>query len=52
MRTVAVVTLLTGTLMAISGVPVIAAVSTTQHLPAAACNAGTMNAHERVPETT
>ena len=52
MRTVAVATLLTGTLMAISGVPVIAAVSTTQHLPVAVCNAGTMNAHERVPETT
>jgi hypothetical protein len=27
-------------------------VSTTQHLPAAACNQGTMNAHENVPETT
>jgi hypothetical protein len=29
-----------------------AAVSPTQHLPSAACNAGTMNAHESVPETT
>ena len=29
-----------------------AQVSTTQHLPAAACNSGTMNAHENVPETT
>lgn len=27
-------------------------VSTTQHLPAAACNAGTLNAHSHVPETT
>lgn len=27
-------------------------VSTTQHLPPAACNAGTMNAHESVPEQT
>jgi hypothetical protein len=27
-------------------------VSTTQTLPAAACNQGTMNAHENVPETT
>ena len=32
--------------------PVAADVSTTQHLPAAACNAGTMNAHESVPEET
>ena len=32
--------------------PIGAAVSTTQHLPAAACNHGTMNAHESVPETT
>ena len=27
-------------------------VSPTQHLPSAACNSGTMNAHESVPETT
>jgi len=27
-------------------------VSTTQHQPAAACNSGTQNAHESVPETT
>ncbi len=27
-------------------------VSTTQPLPAAACNQGTMNAHESAPETT
>jgi hypothetical protein len=27
-------------------------VSTTQHLPAAACNSGTQNAHESVPENT
>ena len=32
--------------------PAFADVSPTQHLPAAACNAGTMNAHSRVPETT
>jgi hypothetical protein len=30
----------------------IADVSTTQHLPAAACNTGTENAHSNVPETT
>jgi len=32
--------------------PAAADVSTTQQLPAAACNAGTMNAHESIPETT
>jgi len=32
--------------------PGLADVATTQTLPAAACNAGTMNAHERIPETT
>jgi hypothetical protein len=32
--------------------PAWADVSTTQHLPSAACNQGTMNAHENVPETT
>jgi len=29
-----------------------AEVSTTQHLPSAACNQGTMNAHNHIPETT
>jgi hypothetical protein len=39
---------------AIAAAPASAAadVSTTQHLPAAACNSGTMNAHESIPETT
>ena len=32
--------------------PALAGVSTTQHLPAAACNAGTMNAHAHIPATT
>lgn len=32
--------------------PAIADVSTTQHLPVQACNQGTMNAHENIPETT
>ena len=32
--------------------PAWADVSATQHLPSAACNQGTMNAHESVPETT
>lgn len=32
--------------------PAMADVSTTQQLPSAACNDGTMNAHESIPETT
>jgi len=35
-----------------AGTPALADVSTTQHLPAQACNQGTMNAHENIPETT
>ena len=37
---------------ALAGTPAFADVSTTQHLPAAACNPGTMNAHDNIPETT
>ena len=37
---------------AFAGTPAFAGVSTTQHLPAQACNQGTMNAHESIPETT
>ena len=36
----------------IAAAPALADVSTTQHLPTAACNAGTMNAHNNIPETT
>jgi hypothetical protein len=43
---------LAGALAGLGAVPVFADVSTTQQLPADACNAGTMNAHESVPETT
>ena len=32
--------------------PALADVSTTQTLPVHACNAGTMHAHENIPETT
>jgi hypothetical protein len=32
--------------------PAIGDVSTTQTLPVQACNAGTMNAHNNIPETT
>ena len=42
------------TAAAIAAVPATALghVSTEQHLPAAACNQGTMNAHNHIPETT
>lgn len=40
------------TVGALSATPAAADVSTTQHLPAAACNQGTMNAHERIPGST
>ena len=33
-------------------VPALADVSTTQTLPVQACNQGTMNAHDNIPETT
>lgn len=46
MRRVMVVLLLASTFTVGSSTPVVAG------LPAAACNQGTMNAHERVPETT
>ena len=39
----------------LTGVPTasaLAGVSPAQHLPAAACNQGTMNAHNHIPETT
>ena len=37
---------------AVAGTPAFAAVSPTQTLPVQACNAGTMNAHNHIPETT
>ena len=43
---------LAGALTGAAALPASAHVSTTQTLPAAACNQGTMNAHENVPETT
>ena len=39
-------------LLATAAAPANGDVSTTQHLPAAACNQGTMNAHNNIPETT
>jgi hypothetical protein len=52
MRRLVLTLTLAGVLAAAAAAPVAARVSTTQALPAAACNQGTMNAHERVPETT
>jgi hypothetical protein len=40
------------TVGALSATPAAADVTTTQHLPASACNQGTMNAHERIPGST
>jgi hypothetical protein len=37
---------------AVAATPAVAEVSTTQHLPGAACNQGTMNAHDNIPATT
>ena len=36
----------------LAATPAVADVSTTQQLPTAACNQGTMNAHDNIPETT
>lgn len=52
MRRLALTLTLAGILAGAAAAPVAADVSTTQTLPAAACNAGTMNAHESVTETT
>jgi hypothetical protein len=48
----AVLSLVLAAGIAVPAVPAFADVSTTQQLPAAACNQGTMNAHERIPEAT
>ena len=40
------------TLGATAAIPAYADVSTTQTLPAKACNEGTMNAHDHIPATT
>ena len=52
MRRVAVSLVLAAGMAVAPAVPALADVSTTQQLPAAACNQGTMNAHERIPEAT
>ena len=52
MRRTLATTALALSLGALAATPAVADVSTTQHLPAQACNSGTMNAHENIPETT
>lgn len=48
-----VATLTVGLSLAVMGAtPTLADVSTTQTLPVKACNSGTMNAHNNIPETT
>ena len=42
----------TAALLAVPAAPALGDVSPTQALPPAACNQGTMNAHENIPETT
>jgi hypothetical protein len=37
---------------ALAAAPAFGDISTTQQLPTAACNQGTMNAHNNIPETT
>ena len=39
-------------LAVMAATPALADVSTTQTLPVQSCNAGTMNAHDNIPETT
>ena len=48
-----VATLAVGLSLAVTAaMPALADVSTTQTLPVQACNSGTMNAHNNIPETT
>jgi hypothetical protein len=50
-KTLATITLALS-LSTLAAAPALADVSTTQHLPPAACNQGTMNAHDNIPATT
>ena len=43
---------LSAVVIGLPAAPAMADVSHTQHLPAAACNQGTMNAHDNIPATT
>ena len=48
MQTFVLTVILAGSVLALPGAPVLAHISTTQHLPTAACNQGTMNAHMHI----
>jgi len=52
MRKITATIVLVLSLGTLAATPALADVSTTQHLPTAACNQGTMNAHDNIPETT
>ena len=52
MRRLTLSVLLAGGIVMTPALPALGDVSTTQHLPAAACNPGTMNAHSHIPATT
>ena len=52
MRRVLVAVALTASLVSIPAVRTLADVSISQHLPTAACNQGTENAHESLPDET
>jgi hypothetical protein len=52
MRRFVVATLIAGALAVVPAAAASADVSHTQTLPTSSCNAGTMNAHESIPETT
>ena len=52
MRRLILMVVLAGAIVASPALPALGDVSTTQHIPAAACNPGTMNAHSQIPATT
>ena len=52
MRKILVTTVVAAALVGVPAAAASADVSHNQTLPTAACNAGTMNAHESIPETT
>jgi hypothetical protein len=50
-KTILVLMITAGSVLGVEA-SALADVSTTQQLPTAACNQGTMNAHNHIPETT
>ena len=52
MKRIVICATLAGALTGMFSGLAMAAVSHTQHLPVAACNAGTLNAHDNIPPTT